>query len=157
MFAFSNNITVILLSTFIGFILITIFTKLTNTTNAIRNVFKNEEEKIKKNKKYKVTNIRKEEIKNEIDNILKKYKIKVNIVIIIEILLMIFFWYYATVFCHVYSNTQMSWLWDSFLSMLSRIIIDALLSLGFAKLYRIGVESNIRCLYKASIFFYSFG
>ena len=156
-FAFSNNITVILLSTLVGFIFLTLFTKLSNATNAIREVFKNEEEKLKNDKKYKVSEKRKDEIYKEIENILNKYKIKVFIFIIIEMILMMFFWYYVTAFCHVYSKTQMSWLFDSFLSMLSRVIIDALFSLLFAKLYRIGVESHVKCLYKASLFFYSFG
>ena len=156
LFAFSNNLTVIFLSTFIGFILLTLFTKLTNATNDIRDVFRNEEEKLIKNKKYIVTEKRKKEIKNEIENILKKYKIKVNIFISIEIILILFFWYYVTIFCHVYSSTQKSWLWDSFLSMLSRVIIDSLLCLFFAKLYRIGVESNVHCLYKSALFFYGF-
>ena len=39
-FAVSNNITVILLSTLVGFILLTLFTNLSNSTNAIRNVFR---------------------------------------------------------------------------------------------------------------------
>ena len=93
----------------------------------------------------------------EIEIILKKYKIKVFIFIIIELILMIFFWYYVVAFCQVYSSTQISWLFDSFLSMLSRIFIDLLLSLLFAKLYRIAVESNVQCLYKLSLFLYSFG
>ena len=42
----------ILLSTFLCFILISLISKLSNSTNAIRNVFRKEEEKIKKNKKY---------------------------------------------------------------------------------------------------------
>ena len=157
LFAFSNNITVILLSTFIGFIFLTLFIKLSNSSNNIRNIFKNEEEKIKKNKKYVVTDHRKKEIMNEIETILKNYKIKIFIFFIIQLILIIFFWYYVTVFCHVYSSTQMSWLWDSLLSMLSRLIIDLLLCFGFAKLYRIAVDSNIHCLYKISLFFYSFG
>ena len=70
---------------------------------------------------------------------------------------MLFFWYYVTAFCHVYSSTQLSWLLDSFLSMLSRLIIIALLSLGFAKLYRMAVEANTRCIYKFVLFFYCFG
>ena len=156
-FAFNNNITVILLSTFIGFILLTLFTKLSNATNDIREVFRNEEEKLKNDKKYKVSDKRKDEINEEIEKILKNYKIKLFIFIAIEIILMMFFWYYVTAFCHVYVKTQMSWLFDSFLSMFSRLIIDALLSLVFAKLYRIGVESHVTCLYKASLFFYSFG
>ena len=103
LFAFSNNILVILLSTLIGFILLTLFIKLSNSTNDIREVFKKEEEKLKKDKNYIVTDKRKIEIQKEIENILKNYKIKVIIFIIIEMILMIFFWYYATAFCHVYS------------------------------------------------------
>ena len=155
-FAFSNNITVILLSTFIGFILFALFTKLSNSVNSIREVFRKEEEKLRGDKKYKINNIRKREIQNEINNILNKYKIKIIILIVIEVLIMVFFWYYITAFCQVYSNTQTSWLWDSLLSMLSRLVIDLLLCLIFAKLYRIAIESNINCIYKVSLFFYNF-
>ena len=156
LFTFSNNITVILLSTFTGFILLTLFIKLSNSTNAMREVFQNEEEKIKKDKNYKVSEERKIEIKNEIDSIFKNYKIKIFVLIAMELLLMIFFWYYVTIFCHVYKSTQISWILDSFLSILSRIIIDALICLGLSKLYRIGVESNVYCLYKLAMFLYGF-
>ena len=154
LFAFSNNITVILLSTLISFIFWALFSKLNNATNSIRKVFRNEEEKMKNNKKYVVNTTRKEEIRKEIENILKNYKIRTIIFFIIELLLMLFFYYYVTIFCHVYSDTQISWIWDSFLSILSRIIIDLLLSLLFAKLYRIGVESNVQIIYKISLLFY---
>ena len=153
-FAFTNNITVILLSTLLGFILLSLFTRLSNTTNDFRNVFRNEEKKIKKDKNYVVTEQRKLEIQNEIELILKKYRIKVILLVVIELMFMIFFWYYVTVFCHVYQSTQLSWLWDSFLSMIFRFIIDALLSLLFAKLYKIAVSSESRCLYSISLFFY---
>ena len=157
LFAFSNNLTVILLSTLIGFIFMTVFTNLSNATNSIRNVFRKEEEKIIKDKKYKVSEERKKEIMNEIEKILKKNKIKVIILISIESILMLFFWYYSTAFCHVYPGTQSSWIFDSFLSMLSRLVIELLLSLGFAKLYRIAVEANSHCIYKFVLFFYCFG
>ena len=157
LFAFSNNITVILLSTFIGFVLLTLFAKLSNATNNIRDIFINEEEKLKNDKKYKVSDTRKKEIQKEIGVILKKYKIKTIILIVIELILILFFWYYVTIFCHVYASTQISWIWDSFLSILSRITIDLLLTLLFAKFYRVAVESNIHCLYKVALFFYSFG
>ena len=84
---------------------------------------------MKDDKKYKVTEERKKEILNEIEKILKKHKIKVIIFIIIEVSLIIFFWYYVTAFCHVYSRTQISWLLDSFLSIISRFIIECLFSL----------------------------
>ena len=157
LFSFNNNLTVILLSTVIGFVFLTLFTKLSNCSNEIKNVFKNEEEKLQKDKNYKVTDIRKIEILEEIEKIIKKFKIKTIILISIESLLILFFWYYVTAFCHVYSSTQTSWLLDSLLSVISRIIINSLISLGFAKLYRMSVESNIHCLYKFVMFFYSFG
>ena len=157
LFTFSNNITVILLSTLIGFAFMAVFTNLNNVTNNIKNIFRKEEEKIIKHKGYKVTDERKKEIMSEIEKILKKNKIKVIILINIESILMIFFWYYSTAFCHVYPGTQLSWIFDSFLSMLSRLVIELFLSLGFAKLYRIAVESNSHCIYKFVLFFYCFG
>ena len=156
LFTFSNNITVILLSTFVGFILLTLFMKLSNSTNSIRKVFSNEEKKMKKNKKYIVTEERKIEIKKEIEIILRNYKIKIIIFVIIEMILMIFFWYYVILFCHIYQSTQISWLLNSMLSILSRLIIDLLICLGLAKLYRIGVDSNFYCIYKISMFLYDF-
>ena len=135
----------------------TLFTNLSNSTNKIRDVFRQIEEKIKKNKKFKVTEKMKKDVIIEIEKILNKHRIKVVILILIEFSLLLFFWYYVTAFCHVYASTQMSWILDSLLSMLSRLIFELLLSLGFAKLYRIGVESNVYCIYKISLFFYNFG
>ena len=157
LFTFNNNITIILLSTLIGFIFMTLFTNLSNSINDIRDIFRKEEDKLKQNKKYIVTEKRKKEILGEIEKALKKHKIKVIILIFIEFSFILFFWYYVIAFCHVYSSTQISWLLDSFLSMLSRLIIIILLSFLFAKLYRIAIESNIHCIYKFVLFFYSFG
>ena len=153
LFALTKNVTIILLSTFIGFVLLTLFTKLSNSINEIREVFKKEEQMFRKNKNHQINE---KGIKKVIENILKKYKIKVIILIVIQFLLILFFWYYVTVFCHVYYNTQTSWILDSIFSMLFRIIIDSLLCLFFAKLYRVAIESNIEWIYKVSLFFYSF-
>ena len=62
-FTLSNNMTVILLSTLITFIFLTLFTNLSNTTKDLRDVFKNEENKIRKNKNYQVTQTQKDKIK----------------------------------------------------------------------------------------------
>ena len=156
LFTFSDNITIIIISTFVGFILLTLFSKLANSINDIRDVFRKEEEKLKNNKKYNITGKRKAEIISEIEQILKKYKIKIIILIIIEIIIMIFYWYFVNAFCHVYHATQKSWLFDSFISMLSRGIIELLISLGLAKLYRMAIEGESHCLYKAVMFLYNF-
>ena len=116
-----------------------------------------EEEKIKTDKKYQVTEQRKNKILEEIEKILKNYKLKVIILTIIELALVIFFWYFVTAFCHVYKATQKSWLFDSFLSMLSRAIIELLISLGLAKLYGIAIAGESHCLYKFVMFLYNFG
>ncbi len=145
------------MSTVVSFVLLALLTKLSNSINAIRGVFRDEEEKLKKIKKYKVTEKRKTEILLEIKEILKKYKKKVFILLIIELILMLFFWYFVIAFCHVYKATQKSWLFDSFLSILYRTIIELLISFGLAKLYRIAVNSEIHCLYKITMFLYNFG
>ena len=155
LFTFSNNLTIILLSTLLSFFLIALVSKLGNSTNAIRNVFRNEEEKIQ-NKKYKINDKRKKEIFLEIEKILKCLKIKIFILIAMQIILILFFWYFVTAFCHVYANTQTSWLLDALLSFLSRLIIEFLFALLFAKLYIVAVESNVYCIYRALLFIYDF-
>ena len=156
LFAFSNNITIIIYSTLLSYVLITLMTKLSNTSNAIRKVFRKEEEKIKHKKGYKIKNETKKEIYSEILNIFKKYKIKLIILFTIEIVLILFFWYFVTAFCHVYSNTQTSWLLDTFLSILSRFIMELIFAFLYGKLYQISVASNFETLYKIVLFLYDF-
>ena len=155
-FTFSDNIAVIILSTIVGFILLTLLAKLSNSTNAIREVFRKEEEKLKSDKNYNITEKRKNEILLEIDEILNKYKCKIIILITIEMILMIFFWYFVTAFCHVYKATQLSWLLDSFISILFRAIIELLISFGLAKLYKVAIAGESPCLYKFVMFMYNF-
>ena len=156
LFAFSDNITIIIYSTLVSYFLITLMTKLTNSTNAIRNIFRKEEEKIKSNKKYKITENRKNEIYIEILNVFKKLKIKIFFLFLIEIILILFFWYFVTAFCHVYSKTQTSWLIDSFLAILSRFFLELIFAFLYAKLYTISVASNIEIVYKIVMFMYDF-
>ena len=156
LFTFSNNLTIILLSTLLSFIFISLISKLGNSTNAIRNVFRKEEDKIIKNKNYRLNEKRKKKIFLEIENILRKFKIKLIMLIIIQIILILFYWYFVTAFCHVYSKTQISWLLDSFLSFLSRFIIELLFALFFSKLYIVSVESHFYYLYRVLLFIYDF-
>ena len=86
-----------------------------------------------------------------------KNVIKIIILIIIELILVVFFWYFVTAFCHVYQETQISWLLDSLISILIRAIMELLISLGLAKLYRISIDAEIYCLYRFVMFLYNFG
>ena len=156
LFAFSDNITIIIFSTLLCFILISLLTKLISSTYSIRKVFRNEEEKIIKEKNYIVKEKRKTEIFMEVEKILRRLKVKIIAFIIFELILILFFWYFVTAFCHVYNNTQTSWLWDGFLSLLSRTIIEILFALFFAKMYIVSIESNCYTLYRVLLFLYNF-
>ena len=148
LFTFSNNITIIIYSTLLSYFLITLLSKLTNSSIAIRNVFREIEEKIKFDKKFKATEDTKKNVNLKIENILSKFKIKIALLLIIETVLFLFFWYFVTAFCHVFSSTQISWLLDSFLSILSRLMIELLFAFLFAKLYKISIASSFKTLYK---------
>jgi len=155
-FAFTNNLIVILLSTLIGYVMFIFLANLNNSTNQIRNLFREEEEKIKNNKKYVVSFGRKKEIICEVKRIIRNYKIKIIIFYIIEFICMIFFWYYVTIFCNIYKKTQLSWLLDCLITIIIRIIIDFVLNLILALLYKISIGTKSNCFYKVMIFFYCF-
>ena len=152
--AFTNNLIIIILSILIGYIFITFFGHLNNSTNEIRKLFKNEEEKIRNNKKYVVTLKRKREIISEIQKIINKFKIKLIFFYILEFLFLFFYWYYATVFCHIYKNTQISWLFDSFVTIIIRVIFDFFICTIFTFLYRQSINCQCNCLFRVIIFFY---
>ena len=156
-FTFCNNLNIIIFSTLVGFVLFTIFSKLIHSSNNIREVFKNEENKLKSDKNYIVSEERKEQIQNEIKEILIKFKKKIIVFFVLEIIIMLFYWYYVTAFCHVYSNTQISWILDSSLSIIFAFLTYCVLCLGYSKIYRISVDGNVKCLYRFVMFLYNFG
>ena len=156
LFTFSNNITIIIYSTLISYFLLTLLSKLSNSSNAIRNIFRTEEEKLKNNKNYEINNNTKKQIFYEVENVLKKFKIKILVLLIIETILILFFWYFVTAFCHVYSSTQTSWLLDTFLSILSRLMIELIFGFLYAKLYCMAVSSGIKTFYNILFCIYNF-
>ena len=113
LFSLINNFTISLSSTIISFILLFIFQSLTESSQKIKDLFIEQEELLKNDKKYKVSEITKLEIQKNIDKILKCLRIKIIAFFILEILINLFFYYYIIAFCHVYQNTQISWLLDS--------------------------------------------
>ena len=156
LFTFKYNIGRIILSTFMGFIFMIIFNNLGNSINNTIDVFRKEEAKMKNIKGYNVDPERRKEVVKEIEKIIRIHTIKIIILFFIELLIMLFFWYYVTDFCHIYPKTQISWLFDCFLTLLLRLIIIPLFSLLFSYLYKISVTSKNNCLYKFTRFIYSF-
>ena len=147
-FALTNNLLVILLTTLIGYIIFIALGFLINSVNELRKLFRMEEERIKNNKSYITSVSRKKEVILEVANIMKKHKIKIIIFYIIEFLLMLCFWYYVTVFCYIYPKTIKSWLLDSLITIILRIIVDIFKNFIFSALYKCSISSKNECIYK---------
>ena len=69
---------------------------------------------------------------------------------------MLCFWYFVTAFCHVFTSTQISWIFDTFLSILSRFFTEIIFAFIYAKLYQVSVGSNFETLYKIIMCCYDF-
>ena len=75
--------------------------------------------------------------------------------IIIELTFMLFFYYFVTAFCEVYKQTQISWLYDFFLSFLISLAAEILGSLLIAIFYIVSLKYKLKILYKIIIFLYN--
>ena len=95
------------------------------------------------------------EIKNKIKNIMNCLKIKIISFIVFELLFMLFFFYYAIIFCHVYESTQISWIIDSVTSFGMSIIYLIVLSIISCILYKLSIYFKSKVLYRIIMFSYS--
>ena len=111
---------------------------------------------MKKNKEYKVDNCKKKEIKTKIINILKCLKIKIIIFFVLELILMLFFLYYISNFCHVYQKTQISWIYDILLSYFFSFLFSLGVSFIFSIFYIIAYKNKIKILYNITFLVYNY-
>ena len=156
-FILVNNLTITVFSTVISYLLVKLLNLLTNSKNSIENIFKKEEKIMRKNKKYKVDSQKKKLIFMNILKEFKNLKIKIICYIIIEFSIMLFFFYYVTAFCEVYRDTQISWIYDSFISFILSIPLELLLSFFISLIYMISVKYKLEISYKIIIFLYRLG
>ena len=154
LFTIMNNIIISLLSTIISFILLFIFQSLIKSSEKIKDLFKRQEELLKKDKEYKVSDNKKLEIHKNIDKILKCLKIKIIIFIILECIISLFFYYYIIAFCHIYKSTQISWLLDSVSSYVLSLFITLFISFLFSIIYKLSLKYKIEIIYKILIILY---
>jgi hypothetical protein len=150
-----NNLTVSLSSTIISLILIVFFKYLTHSSRKIEKLFLDEEIILRSDKKYKVKRKKKLLIKYSIQKILKSLEIKIVIFITIELLFILFFFYYVTAFCHVYKKTQIDWLLNSFSSFVISSLIAISLSFLLSIIYKISTKNKYKFLYCICIFLYN--
>ena len=153
-FSLINNLIQSIISSIVSIILVNSFQHMIDSRNHYENVFKEEEIKMRKNKKYKVNKEIKLKIIDKIRLISYKLKYKIIIFIIIEFTFMLFFYYFVTAFCEVYKQTQISWLYDFFISFLISLAAEILGSFLIAIFYIVSLKYKLKILYKIIIFLY---
>ena len=154
LFILVNNLVISIFSTLFYYLLGQFLYFLTNSTNSIENIFKKEEKLLRKNKNYKVNKDKKKIIFQSVLEQFRKLKIKLIFYIIIEFLLILFFFYFVTAFCEVYKSTQASWVFDSFLSFILSIPLELSISLFISSLYLTSVKYQIKFIYNIVLFIY---
>ncbi len=156
LYALVNNLTISISSTLVSFLLLFFFQTLTQSSDKIKDLFQKQELLLKTDKNYKVTEHTKKEIQIKIDSILRCLKIKIICFIILEIIFMLFFFYYVTAFCQVYQSTQVSWILDCLSSYAISLVITIVLSFVCAICYIVSLKYKIKIIYKIITFIYTF-
>ena len=157
LFTLVNNLTIDMVSTVSSYILVKLLNYLNNSKESIEKVFRHQEKKMRKDKKYKVKDKTIMKIYEQLNIIYKYLKIKIICYIFIDLIFLVFFLYYITAFCEVYKNTQISWLTDSFVSFLMSILVELFMSFICAVLYKISIKYKCKTLYIVVLFFYELG
>ena len=154
LFSLINNLTISIVSTIVGFILLYIFQSLSDSSKTIIDIFRTQDNLLKKDKTYKVSDETKIKINNDLNKIFKCLKIKIIFFSVFELLFLLFFFYYVTAFCQVYKGTQTSWLLDSLSSYIISFFITLILSLIISLLYKISIRYKIFIIYRFSLLVY---
>ena len=75
-----------------------------------------------------------------VKGVLKKYKIKLSIFLIVNFILIAFFWYYSAAFCAVYFNSQKDWFKGCLFSIMFTFLMPFIISLLFTVLRVISLQ-----------------
>ena len=154
-FSIVNNIVQSIFSSLLSMILSNIFQYMIDSRGDFEDIFREEEDKMRKDKDYKVNKKGKISIILQIRHICLKLKNKIIIFFILEFFLMLFFYYFVTAFCEVYKKTQISWLFDFLNSFILSILSEIFCSLILAIFYYLSIKFEINLFYKIVIFFYN--
>ena len=146
-----NNILISVISTLLSLILGSVLQCMTNSKTSIENEFKKEEKKMRENKNYTVSDERKKQIFEKINNSLKCLKLKMVIFIILDLAILLFFFYFVSSFCHVYSSTQVSWISDAIVSIIISFPIELAIALAVTIVYKLSLKYKWEMLYKLSM------
>ena len=148
-----NYVIMPFISMIISIILSFLYGKLINCKDDLKDLFIEEEKKMRKNANYKVEKSKKIEIKIKICQILKCLKIKIIIFFIIDILFWIFSFYYLVIFYFVYYQDQGIFISKFVLSIFEAIASSPIKSFILAILYKISLKCKCEYLYNFTLFF----
>ena len=154
-FSIVNNIVQSIFSSLISMILSNVFQYMIEARGDFEDIFREEEDKMRKDKDYKVNKKRKINIILQIRHICLKLKNKINIFFILEFFIMLFFYYFVTAFCEVYKKTQISWLYDFVISFFISILSEIFSAWILALFYYLSIKYEINLIYRIVIFFYN--
>ena len=135
----------------------TIFSTLASTLvsiilSAILNCLSNSKDKINSAKTAK--EVKKEKRKQLFKRILKILRIKIIFFIVIEGILMLFFWYYVSCFCAVFRGSQMSWLQGGITSLIIGMLLPFPISFGIVLMRYLSMKKKCEKLFRLSIWLY---
>ena len=155
LFSMVNNLLQSVISSVVSIILVNIFQHMIESRDNFEDIFRDEEKKMRKDKNYKVSRKTKLEILDKIRIISSKLKTKIILFIIIEFMIMIFFYYFVTAFCEVYKKTQNAWLYDFFTSFFISFSYEILGAFIIAIFYILSIRYKIKFVYNIALFLYS--
>ena len=155
LFSLINNIVISVFSSLSGLVMVNILQQMIDARSCFEDLFRNEEKKMIKNDNYKVSKERKKIIVNKIMDMFLKIKIKIIIFIILEFSTMLFFYYFVTAFCEVYTKTQKSWLSDCLSSFLISFVCEIITALLITIFYILSIRYKIKFVYKLVLFIYN--
>ena len=155
LFTLINNSIISIISSLVGLILVNIFQHMIDARGDFEDIFRNEEKKMRENKKYKVSRKRKSEILKNIKDLYLNLKNKIIFFIIFEFSIMLFFYYFVTSFCEVYKKTQISWLSDFFSSFFISFGSEIIGALIITIFYIFSIRYKLKYVYNVVLFFYN--
>ena len=147
-----NNLFITIMCTLISKLIIFILRNMTTSKDKIENIFRNEEDKMRKDNNYIVSNTKKIEIQKKIKQILKLLKITIFPFFVIQLFLLLFYFYFMIAFGEVYKYTQFHVLKDSITSYIISFPISITISLVLCILYEIALKYKLKILYKIILF-----
>ena len=151
-FSLVNNLTISVTSTFINYPLMFLLSWLIKGRYQIENLFTKEEKKILNNKKFGEEE--KKKLNEKVIKTLTNIKKRNLLFIIIECVFMMFFTYFIIAFCAVYKGTQMSWLVDSFVSLLFSAVVECIIVFFATTIYINGLRYKIEILFNIAVLIY---